>query len=109
MSNVPVAPVNPTLPVLITIYDWMAILTKRCCSAADAARHCCKLSAWGATKRHDGFRNRVVETTVQCAKFVCGNGYILFDRECRHRLAYIPIIVQYLIDAVSDAQQFSAV
>ena len=47
----------------------------------------------GGPKRRDGVGNRVVETSVQGAKFVRGDGYIPFDGQRRNTLAHIPVVV----------------
>src|SRR5580765_6967121 len=57
----------------------------------------------GTSKGQYGVGNSVVEATVESAKLVAGNESILFDGQVCDGLADVPIFVDNLVDAVSQA------
>ena len=53
-----------------------------------------------------GIGNRLVQATVEGAKLVGGDFHVMFDGKVRQSLANIAVMVDNLVDAIPEPQQF---
>ena len=60
-------------------------------------------------ERSHGVGNGFIETAVQCAEFICRNGRVLPDGQIRNSLADVTIVMDHLINRVSEAKELGTV
>jgi hypothetical protein len=59
-------------------------------------------------ERHHGVRDGVVEAAIQRAELIDGKGGVALEGQVRDRLAEFPIVVDDLVDRISQAEKARA-